>query len=154
MKNLKSHMFLTPVATTGRGFVGNLALVTACLLIGCGRGDGPPRFDVSGKVTFGGQGVPAGRIQFQPDTSRGNQGPSGHAVITDGQYDTSLAGKGTVGGPHVVVISGFDGRPVPEAELAHGRPLFPEHRTTAELPKAATTLDFDVPATSATAGGR
>ncbi len=131
-----------------RGLVFVSALVVSCFLVaGCGRDDGPQRFEVSGKVTFDDMSVPAGRIQFEPDTSKGNKGPAGYAQIKDGTYSTQQTGKGTVGGPHVVVILGFDGKPRPEIELDSGTPIFPEYRATVELPKESTTKNFDVPAT-------
>ncbi len=121
------------------------ALVVSCFLAGCGRGDGPRRFEVSGKVTFDDMPVPAGRIQFEPDTSKANKGPAGYARIKDGTYSTQQTGKGTVGGPHVVVILGFDGKPRPGVELDSGTPMFPEYRSTVDLPEEPTTKDFDVP---------
>ncbi len=130
-----------------RGLVFVLTAMLMCFLLGCGVGDGPQRFEVSGKVTFGGKPVPTGRIQFEPDTSKGNRGPAGYAEIKDGVYNTQQTGKGTVGGPHVVVILGFDGKPRPEAELDSGTPIFPDYRTTADLPEEPASKDFDVPAT-------
>lgn len=121
-------------------------LVAVSLTIGCGSDDGPTRFDVSGKVTFGGKPVPAGRIQFEPDVAKGNRGPAGFAVVHDGVYNTQQQGKGTIGGPHNVLIIGFDGVADPQHELPAGRRLFPNYRTTTDLPKQSSTMDFDVPA--------
>jgi hypothetical protein len=121
-------------------------MVVSCCLVGCGRDDGPLRFDVSGKVTFNNKPVPVGRIQFEPDSSQDNQGPAGYALIKDGTYSTQETGKGTVGGPHVVVMLGFDGKAAPAEEIVAGAPLFPKYRTTVDLPKETTTMDFDVPA--------
>ena len=61
-------------------------------LVGCGGAveSGPPRFRLSGKVTFDGKPVPAGTIYFEPAT-----GPAGSAQIKDGQYDTA---NGMAGG--------------------------------------------------------
>jgi hypothetical protein len=124
-----------------------LVSLGALLLIGpgCG-GDGVDRYDVSGVVTFDGNPVPLGQIMFQPDTGKGNRGPAGVAKIENGHFDTSKSDKGTVGGPHVVIISGFDGKDINEAEeRPAGSPLFPDYRTTVDLPKEDTTLQFDVP---------
>jgi hypothetical protein len=119
-------------------------------LAGCGGDDGPPRYDVSGEVTFQGKPVPVGRIAFEPDTSQGNTGPAGFAEIHDGHYDTAETGKGPVGGPHTVVIDGFDGKPAPENQnVETGSPLFFGYRVPMDLPKETTTKDFDVPATAA-----
>lgn len=135
-----------------RGFVGCASTWQWCgvavalvglLVIGCGKG-GAARYDVSGSVTYEGQPVPVGSIVFEPDGSKGNSGPSGHAQIKDGKYDTTLEdGMGTVGGPHVVRIVGLDGKPA--GELTQGTPLFPAYSTTVDLPKETTTQDFDVP---------
>lgn len=130
------------------GFRVSVAVALAALFMftGCGgRGDGPPRFDVSGTATFQGQPIPVGSIIFEPDASKGNSGPGGFARITDGKYDTHReAGQGTVGGPHLVRITGTDGKPSDEY-APEGSALFPEYRTTVDLPKERTTHDFDVP---------
>jgi hypothetical protein len=42
---------------------------------GCGS-SGPPRYHISGKVTYGGQPVAAGSVMLVPDTSQGNTGPA------------------------------------------------------------------------------
>ncbi len=124
-----------------------LIWLLTCLMIGCGGHDGPERFSVSGTVTFHGKPVPAGYVYFTPDASRGNKGPQGYAEINNGRYTTAASGKGTVGGPHKVRISGFDGIPVQghEQMLEKGRPLFTEYETTVDLPKESTAKDFAVP---------
>lgn len=121
-------------------------LVAFLALNGCGKkADGPTRYDLSGSVTFQGQPVPVGSIVFEPDTSKGNSGPGGSARIKDGKYDTSQeGGKGTVGGPHLIRITGMDGKPGDEYS-PEGSALFPEYSTTIDLPKETTTHDFDVP---------
>lgn len=113
--------------------------------IGCGSADGPNRVRVSGKVTFQGKPVPVGAIYFDPDTSKGNEGPQGFAPIKDGQYDTSRDGTGVVGGPHRVRIAGFDGVASSD-DAPQGRPLFPPYTTTVDLPKESVQKDFDIPA--------
>ena len=111
-------------------------------VVGCGSGDtGPQRYRVSGKVTFNGQPVPAGSIYFETA-----DGPSGGAQIINGSYDTS-SGKGVVGGPHDIVIQGFDGVGLAPGEL--GTPLFNPFRVNEDLPKSDTTKDFEVPASAA-----
>lgn len=121
-----------------------LVCAFSLLVMGCGQ-RAPTLYHVSGTVTFGGKPVPAGSIVFEPDTSKGNQGPAGFASIKDGKYDTRDAGRGTVGGPHVVRITGLDG--VPAEELPQGTPLFPEYTTEIDMPKKNATQDFDVPIT-------
>lgn len=110
---------------------------------GCSsRQTGPPRFTVSGQVTFDGKPVPAGRIAFEPDVAAGNSGPGGYGSIIDGHFST-FARMGAVSGPQTVRITGFDG--IPAGELVEGKPLFPEYSTTVELPAEAATIDFEVP---------
>ena len=133
---------------TGTLIASWVALVASLLLssTGCSsRQDGPPRFAVSGQVTFDGKPVPAGRIAFEPDVAAGNGGPGGYGNIVAGRFAT-FARMGAVGGPQVVRITGFDGIPV--GEFVEGKPLFPEYTTTVELPAKAATIDFEVPRTA------
>jgi hypothetical protein len=117
-----------------------------CIAAVAGCSSSEKIYDLSGAVTFQGKPIPAGHIVFEPDTTAGNSGGPGFAKIKDGRYDTRvLEGRGTVGGPHLVRIHGLDG--VPRGELLNGIPLFPEHSTTADLPKRTATQDFDVPTT-------
>lgn len=118
----------------------------AVALTGCGGRSGT-QYHASGTVTFGGQPVPAGQVLVAPDTSKGNSGPATIVTIRDGKYDTREASRGTVGGPHVVTITGYDGKSDPEGELPDGRILFSDYRIEVDLPNQATTKDFDVPAT-------
>lgn len=127
--------------------------LVGALLPGCGGGGdpGPQRFDVSGKVTFKGQPIPFGTIQFLPDSSKGNQGPAGFATIENGEFNTQNGGKGSVGGPHRVIITGADGPPALTDDDTGGSPLFPDYRTEHDLPRQTATADFDVPAAQANA---
>ena len=75
-----------------------LAVLGGLLLAGCGRG--PTLYQVSGRVTYDGQPLPAGVIYFDPDVTRNHDGPQGYAVIKNGTYNTSArGGRGVVGGP-------------------------------------------------------
>lgn len=113
------------------------------LALGCGPA-GPVRYDVSGTVTFDGQPVPIGTITFVP--AGGNTGPGGSAGIEAGRFDTASTGKGPTGGPHVAIITGFDGKTVGGIEqVQEGSPLFIDYREDVDLPKEATVRDFDVP---------
>jgi hypothetical protein len=120
-----------------------------CLSLGCG---GDKTYRVSGAVTFNGNPVPAGKIYFMPDGSKGNTGAAGYADIKDGQYDTSATGgRGTAGGPMIVRIEGSD--PSAAVQKAKGdtsgeevaKVLFVPYQTSADLPTADTKKDFDVP---------
>jgi hypothetical protein len=127
-----------------------------CLLpLGCG-GDGTYR--VSGKVTFQGKPVPAGKIYFIPDSSKGNKGPTGYADIKNGEYDTSAkGGAGVVAGPVIIAIEGLDPSAKPDkpkkgeeaSEEATVKVLFPRYETTFEVPKENTTKDIEVPGEAA-----
>ena len=127
--------------------------MTALLaLAGCGGSSGPTRFDLTGTVSYDGKPVPAGFIVFQPDAAAGNSGPGAQADIHDGKYHT-LPGQGTIGGPHVVSISGYDGKAFEIARRPHGepimnpngKPLFPTAAIKVNVPKQAASYDFVVP---------
>jgi hypothetical protein len=122
------------------------AVAGVLVLSGCGGDSGPQRYNVSGSVTFDGKPVPAGSVLFEPDRSKGNSGPAAAVKIKDGKYDSKIDGKGTVGGPHVVKITGMDG--VPQEDFPDGTVLFAEYSTTVDLPKGDGVQDFDVPATA------
>jgi hypothetical protein len=114
---------------------------------GCERGGGgPKRYTVTGTVTFRGQPVPCGRIDFEPDTERGNSGPFGTAEIRQGQY-TTARNRGVVGGPHLVRILGSDGVPLKVADEGsidpRGTRLFREYTENIDLPRSDSTRDFD-----------
>ena len=84
------------------------------IVVGCGSSD-PRSIDVSGIVTIKGKPIKAGRISFYPDNINGNRGPAGTAGIQNGKFDTTAAGgKGTIGGPHRVLIENFVNSPVGE----------------------------------------
>ena len=122
------------------------------LLAGCGGQSGPPRFDLSGTVTYDGKPVPAGYIVFEPETAAGNSGPGSQADIRDGKYST-LPGRGTIGGPHLVRIFGFDGIPYQPDEDVEGppmlnpmgRPLFGNVSIAVDLPKETAVHHFMIP---------
>jgi hypothetical protein len=117
--------------------------------VGCGgTPSGPPRYRVSGKVTFNGRPVAAGSISFTPDASQNNRGPGSFAPIRDGAYGTPR-GQGTVGGPHVLTITGLDRLPGSGAPGEVIPPLFSSYPLKVDLPREDTTFDIDVPATAA-----
>lgn len=130
-------------------FVVAVALVSAA---GCGGNGDPRQNNLSGNVTFGGKPIPAGSIVFEPDASKGNTGPQGLADIRDGKYDTSATGKGTVGGPYIVRITGFDR--VEENEYEPATPLFAEYKIEADLPEETGKMDFEVPADAPKKAGK
>lgn len=111
-----------------------LACAAALACAGCSETKGNK---VTGKVTFKGQPVAAGKIYFT-DAAKSAEGAGmpGYADIKDGAYDTSRRGsQGVKGGAMVVRIEGFD---------ASGKLIF-LYSTTCTLPEGPATQDFDVP---------
>lgn len=86
-----------------------------------------------------------GRITFEPDSSVGNRGPVGMADITAGRFASGQR-FGSVGGPHLVRIEGFE-IPGPEGLRPDEspRPLFQEYSTKVDLPRAPAVHDFAIP---------
>ena len=121
------------------------ALALWSLITGCGGDSGPKRYELSGEATVEGQPIPVGYIMFTPDTKAGNRGPGTHAEIKEGRYRTE-PDRGTAGGPHVVVVSGFDGKPFQEGPQINsmGKPLFADASFHVDLPNEASTKDFEV----------
>lgn len=117
-------------------------MLLICISAGCGGGAGDGRFDVSGEIQLDGKPVPAGEIMFEPDTSKGNKGPAGVAEIKDGKYHT-LPGKGTVGGPHIAVISATNGQ-APKDGDDQSMVLLSQYHMPVELPKASQTLPLKI----------
>lgn len=123
-------------------------------LLGCG-GDGT--YHVSGKVTFKGQPVPAGKVFFLPDGTKGNSGPAGYADIKDGEYNTASGGKKAKAGAIIFAVEGFDPKSPPKKIDRKADPegeitttiLFARYEKQIELPTAASTQNIDVPADAA-----
>ena len=108
------------------------------LLSGCEGADG--RRPVSGAVMCGGKPVVYGTISFDPDTTKGVDGPQGSAEIRNGRYKTAPE-WGARSGAHIVNIVGWDA--APEAGML-GAPIC-RHTTQADVSAAGGVLDFDVP---------
>lgn len=124
----------------------NALLITAIsIAAGCGP-QGPQRYDLSGDVTYDGKQVSKGYMTFEPDSAKGNSGPGAAVDIVDGHY-TTRAGQGTVGGPHVVTVSGFDGVAFEQSGVMNpmGRPMFEDVKIEIDVPKEAATRDFELP---------
>ncbi|MCH2114103.1 MAG: hypothetical protein MK171_04240 [Pirellulales bacterium] len=121
------------------------ALALGSLITGCSGDSGPKRYELSGEAKVEGQPIPVGYITFTPDTKAGNSGSGTHAEIKDGRYRTE-PDRGTVGGPHVVSVSGFDGKKIQHGPELNpmGKPLFPDTSFHVDLPKEASTKDFEV----------
>lgn len=122
-------------------------LLTWCLFAtACGSSGNSPSH-LSGKVTFNGKPVPAGRVFFLPNAAKGGAGQGGFAEIKDGTYDTRSKGAGTPGGPLIVRIDGFDGKSSPGNPI--GQALFLSFEFQVDIPAGGGTKDFDVPAKAA-----
>ena len=126
--------------------VGRVAILMVTLLVGCGGGvDGPDRYPIEGKVTYDGKPLPKGNIIFIPDDSKGNAGPGTTVAVLNGVFKSE---EGTIGGPHIAEITGYDGIPIISGEGGEdptGTELFHGWRTSIDLPKEPKTEDFDVP---------
>jgi hypothetical protein len=123
-------------------------LLAAGLAIGCG-GDGGNR--VTGKVTFKGQPVPAGKVYFKADGAKGNTGQAGYASISNGSYDTSGAGgQAAPTGAVVIEVEGIDPNPPPGADPdVTTTLLFSGYTKQVELPAGSSVQDIDVPESAA-----
>lgn len=128
------------------------------LLLGCGGGGGPTLYQLKGEVKFDGKPVVHGRVEFEPDTTKGNSGGMGYADIVDGKYDTSTAsGRGVIGGPHIIHVTGSDSKPpaagpdgtldeIAAAEAPSPKLLFSDYKLEQDLAKENGELNIDVPA--------
>jgi hypothetical protein len=129
--------------------IGVLPLAAALsLLAGCGGPKEPPRYNLSGKVTYRGAAVPHATIFFLPDRARGNNGPQFSVAIIDGAYKT-LPGRGPTAGPYQAIITGLDPSGAQNAgprNMPPPKPLFPQFQVSIDLPKQDSTHDFVVPA--------
>ena len=115
---------------------------SVCFVAGCGQ-SGPRRYNVEGTVTLGGKPVPAGEVQFEPDTKKGNHGPQSRAKIQNGKYN-SPSGKGPVAGPAIVRVRCYDGNTSPEAPK--GISIAKPYQIKIDLPQQNSAHDFEVPA--------
>lgn len=121
-----------------------LTILAATAAVGCSGPvtEGPDRFPLSGTITYKGAPLPAGKIYFEPDGKKSNSGPMVTAEIKDGKYATP-AGKGTVGGAHIIRIDGYDAKNITEHN-PQGDALFINHVIEVDLPKDEATEDFTV----------
>jgi hypothetical protein len=126
---------------TRRGWWAAAVLLAVGMGMGCSEA-GPKSYRISGTVRLDGQPIPFGEVLFTPDDVVQNSGPQGIAEIHDGKYDTrSTGGKGIAGGPTVIRITGLSGP---------GGKLLCEYELKADLPRADTTHDIEVPKTPPT----
>ena len=125
-----------------------LAVLAAILGLAAGcSGPDAHTVQLSGKVTFKGQPVPAGYISFTPDFGKGNPGKEVRVVqIKDGVYDSAQEkNTGVYPGPTIIRIAGFDGKPL--SRYPQGKQIFNPHEMHETV--EGGTKDFDVPAEAA-----
>jgi hypothetical protein len=118
------------------------AAALLALAVGCSSQSKPAQ--LSGKVTFKGQPVPAGWISFTPDVAAGGLGPVKVYQIKEGVYDSSQEDQpGLLPGPHQVRIAGFDGKKIPY--FGQGKQIFNPVEDKYTVPDGTSTKDFVIP---------
>lgn len=127
----------------------SLVLMMIGLVSGCGRTE-VSRTGVSGDVTFAGEPVVFGTIQIVPDKSKGHTGPAASLDIVNGHFEGSGSGKGIVAGPHVLMVTAYDGVPPdppadesqPVSDLAGPKPLFVKYKIEANLKGGSEKIEI------------
>jgi hypothetical protein len=120
-----------------------VVVVLLLITLGCAR---PPKpVQLSGKVIFKGQPVPAGYIAFTPDVGNGGRGSIKVLQIKDGVYDSSKEPpeQALTPGPYLLRIAGFDGKTVPF--WGQGKQIFNPVDETFVVPDSVSTKDFTIP---------
>jgi len=124
-----------------RGLMRRLLGGAAALALAAGCSSEPPMAQLSGRVTFRGQPVPAGWISFTPESGKGSVRV---CQIKDGVYDSSQAvPSGIYPGKNQVRIAGFDGKKIPY--WGQGKQIFNPIDLALDLPAGSQTKDFEVP---------
>jgi hypothetical protein len=111
--------------------------------IGCNSK--PKPVQLSGKVAFKGQPVPAGYIIFMPDVGNGNRGTTKLIKIKDGIYDSAQAppDQALTPGAYQLRIAGFDGQTQPR--FNQGKQIFNPVGDSFVVPDKVSTKDFTIP---------
>lgn len=82
-----------------------------CWAEGCSSGSRDiDRFPLEGEVKYGDQPVVSGSVTLEPDTIKGNRGPSSTAMIENSRFSLP-ASRGIVGGPYRVHLTGYGSAP-------------------------------------------
>lgn len=128
----------------------SLSCRLACALLVLGLAGGcsgsTKKAQLSGKVTFKGQPVPAGYISFMPVD--GTLGSVRVVQIKDGVYDSAQEkDPGIFSGSMVVTIAGFDGKKI--KGFSQGKQIFNPYEKRVTVPGGTSTMDFEVPASAA-----
>jgi len=127
-----------------------MSVLMVLTAMGCGgQGEAPPRFTLSGTVTYQGKPVPEGEIIISPDLSANHSGPGSYATIKDGHFETA-PGKGITGGAYLLSVTGFDGVPFKSEDggetFLQGKTLFADFKIKQQFQSKNETLDIEVPA--------
>ena len=127
-----------------------LLTMILALVAGCSSTDGTYEINVQGKVTFDGQPIPVGVIQFIPV---GGDGSQGFAKIKDGTYDTAAGSpaRGINAGEHLVKIVGYDGVAYEDEENevnGNGSLLFSQYQVKKTFGADDRSFDVNVPRNS------
>src|SRR5262249_27261287 len=118
--------------------------VVALLGWALGCSSQPHLAQLSGKVTFKGQPVPAGWISFTPDVAAGALGPVTVFQVKDGEYDSSKESTpGILRGVYQVRIGGFDGKKIPF--YGQGKQIFNPIEDKYTVPAGTSAKDFVIP---------
>lgn len=121
-----------------------LLVAGACLAILTGCSSKPTLAQLSGKVTFKGQPVPAGWISFTPDVGAGGLGQVKVFQIKEGGYDSSKDNEpGLTPGAYHIRIAGFDGKKIPF--YGQGKQIFNPIEDKFTVPTGTTTKDWVIP---------
>jgi hypothetical protein len=121
----------------------HLAVIAPLFALGCGD-SGPPRYRISGTVSYEGKPVPFGAIIFQPNTMEKNGGPNGVAEIIDGAFDTRVSGQGFSGGPQIVIVQAFDGTNIHPDYNPYGLSLGSSYNEPHDLPNGEAVLNIEL----------
>lgn len=117
-------------------------VVISLVLVGCTSK--PKLSQISGKVTFKDQPVPAGYVSFTPDLESGTQGQIRVFMIENGVYDSAKdAEPGIKPGTYKIDIAGFDGKQIPM--YYQGKQIFNPVKDSHTVPEGVSTKDFVVP---------
>jgi hypothetical protein len=123
---------------------GKLLIAVASIAMAAGCSSEPEPAQLSGKVTFKGEPVPAGWISFTPDVNNTGSGQVRVCQIKDGIYDSAKESEpGIYPGAYQVKIAGFDGKKIPF--YGQGKQIFNPVDDTFTVPEGKTTKDFVIP---------
>lgn len=88
-----------------------LSVAVGVIAVGCSKNERPPLAKAEGIVLYQGKPLPAGRISFIPDRSRGTMGRGASGVIgPDGRFtlQSYTTGDGAMVGFHCVAIDSWE----------------------------------------------